>query len=69
MKVRHQKVEIWTSHKPKKETPLKTRVNACPPASTGGGGGGGERGEGGTFWPGDRGTVGTPSSLSSTVGF
>jgi len=27
---RHQKVEIWTSQKPKKETPLKTRVNPCP---------------------------------------
>jgi len=31
MKVRHQKVEIWTSQKPKKENHLKTRVNPCPP--------------------------------------
>ena len=31
MKVRHQKVEIWISQKPKKENHLKTRVNPCPP--------------------------------------
>jgi len=30
MKETHQKVEIWTSQKPKKETRLKTRVNLCP---------------------------------------
>jgi len=30
MKVRHQKVEIWTSQKPKKENRLRTRVNPCP---------------------------------------
>ena len=29
MKVRHQKAEIWTSQKPKKENNLKTRVNPC----------------------------------------
>jgi len=29
MKERHQKVEIWTSQKPKQETRLKTRVNPC----------------------------------------
>jgi len=38
MKVRHQKVELWVSQNPKKETRLKTRVNPCP-AYTGGGGG------------------------------
>ena len=37
--------------------------------ATGGQLGQGDSGERGTFWPGDRGTVGTPSSLSSTVGF
>jgi len=31
MKVRHQKVEIWTSQKSKKENHLKTRVNSGPP--------------------------------------
>jgi len=30
MKARHQKVEIWTSQKPKKENHLKTRLNPCP---------------------------------------
>jgi len=29
MKERHQKVEIWTSQKPKKETCLKMRMNPC----------------------------------------
>ena len=29
MKERHQKVQIRTSQKPKKETRLKTRVNSC----------------------------------------
>jgi len=35
MKVRHQKVEIWTSQKPKKENHLKTRVNPCPRSNQG----------------------------------
>jgi hypothetical protein len=30
MKERRQNVEIRTGQKPKKETPLKTRVNPCP---------------------------------------
>jgi hypothetical protein len=34
MKERHQKVEIWTSQKPKKEVRLQTRVNPCPPQPT-----------------------------------
>jgi hypothetical protein len=33
MKERHQKVEMWTSQKSKKEAPLKTRVNPCPAAT------------------------------------
>ena len=30
MKERHQKVELWTSQKPKKEARLETWVNPCP---------------------------------------
>jgi hypothetical protein len=33
MKERHQKVEIWTGQKLKKETRLKTRANPCPAAT------------------------------------
>jgi len=33
MKERHQKVETWTSQKPKEETRLKMRVNPGPAAT------------------------------------